>query len=56
VSGGTIGKASEVEARQSELGTTGRAEDERNWRDRLEGMEERQMRIEAMLKRLVGDE
>lgn len=53
---GTIGKASEVEARQSDMGTTGRAEEERNWRERLESMEERQMRIESMLKRLVGDE
>ena len=55
MSGGTIGKASEVEARQSDLGTTGRTDEERNWKDQLEGMEERQMRIEDMLKRLVGD-
>jgi hypothetical protein len=54
----TIGKASEIEARQSELPQTSQIrneEQERDWRERLEGMEERQMRIEEMLKRLVGD-
>jgi len=55
---GTIGKASEVEARQSDITPTSQMrneEVERDWKERLDSMEERQMRIEDMLKRLVGD-
>ena len=53
----TIGKASEVEARQSDITPSSQMrneEVERDWKERLDSMEERQVRIEDMLKRLVG--
>ena len=52
---GTIGKASEIEARESDLGGKKDEEVVATWAERLEGIEERQKRIEEMLIRLVGD-
>jgi hypothetical protein len=52
---GTIGKASDIEARETDM--VPRKEDEEvvaSWAERLDGIEERQKRIEELLLRLAG--
>lgn len=54
---GFIGKASDIEARESDMGGSTIKRDEEEvvgWKERLDGIEEAQRRIEEMLEKLVN--